>query len=144
MRATYYPEIFFAVMISITIVLLMFIFSIMLVGCGGENGDNIEDATYKIKYEVTGNLASVDEITYHNETGGDSQVNDVLIPWEYVFITSGKYLYTLQAMEWYDDNEEGRSIQLTVNIYKDGNLIDTMRSDTRDTAGPYVVGWIGL
>ncbi|MDR3626225.1 MAG: MmpS family transport accessory protein [Ignavibacteriaceae bacterium] len=100
-------------------VLIIFIIYIVIKIILGVDVNN----KYEVEYEINGSARSV-SITYVNDSGGTEQINDVTLPWSKYFTNcSGSKTLYIAAQN------EGYSGELTVNIYKDHNLIKSAHSE---------------
>ncbi len=80
---------------------------------------NCSRNSHEIKYKVT-NTAGMVDITYTNSSGGTSQANNVITPWEYSFevkVENGDYFSLYLSAQNKEDNGE-----VVVTIYVDGDI----------------------
>jgi hypothetical protein len=83
----------------------------LFVGCGG----------YDVRLEVTGSAESV-SVTYHNQSGGTSQVSSAGLPWSYRYEGfDGDFFYV-------SAQNKGSSGTVTVSVYVDGRKYKTSTS----------------
>ena len=107
---------------------IILVFGIIAIACntgtssGGSNfggtGGNSGSKTVTIKYQLTGDLETVNTITYKNSTGGTNTLNNVTLPWVESFPI------TIKAGSIYTATISGSSYtggSLTAKIFVNGN-----------------------
>lgn len=86
-------------------------------------------ADTSVKYEITGNVSSVD-ITINNKNDDTEQHSDVPLPWTYEFtIPSGQYFFLYVSAQ---NNDNSGSV--TTTIYLNDEV-----EETNTSTGAYVI-----
>jgi len=108
------------------LVIIFFLFSLSLAGCGGGGGGNNDDGGHHVTYEVSSYSTQLFDITYTDENGDSQTVTNVPVTegWSKSFSAPGGSLLSLSATMHGLDNDT-----YWVNIYVDYVKVNQMNQN---------------